>query len=135
LHRIAPPDAVVSFRPLDPEPDRQNEVMTPNEFYQRMLVMGTGRQILNAEGKCAVHFGGDASKCKSIQTATAQLYSSPAPSAEFARSYCAQFGVQYLTLSQRDPDWTETSGWPVTLHVVAIEPRFRILSCAKHEGY
>jgi hypothetical protein len=135
LHHIAPQNAVVSFRPLDPELDRQNEVMTPNEFYQRMLVLNTGRQILNAEGKCAVHFGGDPSKCRPIQMATAQLYSTPAPSAESARAYCTQFGVQYLTLSQRDPNWAEVSGWPVTLPVVATEPRFRILSCAGREGY
>jgi hypothetical protein len=129
LHSVAPRDAVVSFRPIDSEPDRQNEVMTPNEFYQRMLVMNAGRQFLNAEGKCAVHFGGDESKCQAIQTATAALYASPAPNADIARSYCSLFGVSYLILSHRDPNWSQAMGWPVKLPIVAAQPGFRIFRC------
>lgn len=129
LHRVARLDAVVSFRPIDPDPNRQNEVVTADELYQRMLVMDTGRQLLNAEGKCAVHFGGDASKCSAIQAATAALYATPAPSPEAARAYCSQFGVSYLVVSHHDPDWSQTTGWPVTLPVIARQPGLRILGC------
>ena len=129
LDRVAPLPAVVAFRPIDPTPDRHEEVMMPNEFYQRTLVMDTGRQILNAEGKCAIHFGGDPRPCPAIQTATAQLYASPAPDAASARQYCQRFGVQYLVLSAWDPDWEASSGWPVTLPSLVREPRIRILRC------
>ena len=129
LDRVASKDAVVGFRPIDPIPDRQDIVVWPSEFYQRLLVMDTGRQILNAERDCATHFGGDPAECPAIQQATAQLYASPAPSAEWARSYCNQFGVQYLLIGHRDPDWENTTGWPVTLPVVTHEPGFRVLQC------
>jgi len=32
-------------------------------------------------------------------------------------------------ISHRDPDWTTTTGWPVTLRLIAQEPGFRILQC------
>ncbi len=129
LNRSAARNAVVAFRPIDPVLDRQGAVMTPNEYYQRMLVMHTGRQMLNAEGKCATHFGGDPAPCRSIQDATAHLYTLPAPPAAWAKAFCHRFGVQYLVLSPWDPQWTNRSGWPVTLPTVAREPRFRILAC------
>ncbi len=129
LDRVAPLSAVVAFRPIDPTPDRHEEVMMPNEFYQRTLVMDSGRQILNAEGKCAIHFGGDPRPCPAIQTATAQLYTLPAPDAASARQYCLRFGVQYLVISAWDPDWEASTGWPVTLPYVVREPRIRILRC------
>jgi len=129
LDRVAPKSAVISFRLIDQTLDRKGEVMTPNEFYQRMLVMDSGRQILNAERDCAFHFGGDPSQCATIQDATAQLYASPSPGAEWARDYCSRFGVQYLLLSHRDPDWSSESGWPVTLPSIAQQPGFRILQC------
>lgn len=131
LHHQAAPGAVVAFRPIDPTPDRKGEVMTPSEYYQRMLVMDTGRQILNAEEKCATHFGGASAPCPVIQNATKQLYGVPAPSAEWAREYCSRLGVQYLAISSRDPDWSSATGWPVTLPSVAQEPRFRILRCSE----
>ncbi len=130
LNRIAPQDALIAFRPVDPVVDRvEAEVMTPSEFYQRLLVMNAGRQMLNAEGKCAVHFGGDPGGCSAIQAATAQLYALPAPSAAWARGYCSRFGVQFLVLSYRDPAWHVDTGWPVALRLVAEQPRFRILAC------
>ena len=129
LNRVAPKDAVVAFRPIDPTPHQKQEVMTPSEFYQRMLVMDTGRQMLNAEGKCATHFGGEAAACPAIQSATAQLYASPAPSAAWARAFCTRFGVQYLVISFRDPDWLAETGWPVALPRIAQEPRFGIVQC------
>ncbi len=129
LDQVTPQQAVVAFRPIDPTPDRHEQVMVPNEFYQRMLVMDTGRQILNAEEKCAVHFGGDPKACPAIQRATAALYATPAPSAAWAQAYCRQFGVQYLVSSAWDPDWQTATGWPVTLPVIAREPRIRILQC------
>ena len=128
LNTIAPKNAVVNFRPIDPRTPG-GEVMSPSEFYQRMLVMDTGRQILNAEHDCATHFGGDPAVCPAIQAATVQLYASPAPSAEWARDYCSRFGAQYLVISHRDPDWESDTGWPVMLPVVAQEPGFRILQC------
>jgi hypothetical protein len=130
LDRVAPKDAVVNFRPNDPRPEG-GEVMSPAEFFQRMLVMDTGRQILNAERECATKFGGDPEECPAIQTATAQLYASPSPSAEWARDYCSRFGTQYLAISHRDPDWNSDTGWPVTLPVIAQEPGFRILQCGE----
>jgi len=130
LNRVASKDAVVAFRSIDPILDRNNVVVFPSEFYQRMLVMNAGRQILNAEGECATHFGGDPAECTAIQAATVQLYASPAPSAEWAREYCRRFGVQYLAISHRDPDWDTYTGWPVTLPSVAWESGFRILQCA-----
>jgi hypothetical protein len=134
LDRVAAKDAVVNFRPIDPTPDRKDEVMTPSEFYQRMMVMDTGRQILNAEKDCATHFGGDEAACQEIQKATAQLYAVSAPSAEWAREYCSRFGVQYLTISHRDPDWGSDTGWPVTLPAIAKEPGFRVLRCGGDQG-
>jgi hypothetical protein len=135
LDHVAPKDAVISFRPIEPVADRMDEVMTPAEFYQRMLVMDAGRQILNAEGKCAVHFGGDPAPCAAIQKATAQLYSLPTPSADQARAYCSQFGVQYLVVGHRDPVWPGSSSrpgpaaWPSVLPEAAGAPGFRILRC------
>jgi hypothetical protein len=131
LNRVAARDAVVSFRPIDPTVDRKGEVMSPSEFYQRMMVMDTGRQILNAEKDCGTHFGGDPAACPAIQAETALLYASPAPSAAWARDYCSRFGAQYLTISHRDPGWGSDTGWPVTLPAVAQEPGFRILRCVK----
>jgi hypothetical protein len=130
LNRIAPIDAVVAFRPIDPEPNKGDAVMTANEFYYRALVMDAGRQLLNAEGKCAVHFGGDPSRCAAIQSAVAQLYA-PASGAEDARNFCTRFGVQYLTISHRDPNWNSNNGWPRTLKPIAEEPGFRIVECAQ----
>lgn len=129
LNRTAPVGAVVAFRAIDPTPDRQGEVMAPNEFYQRMLVMDTGRQMLNAEGKCAVHFGGDPRPCPAIQQATAALYAVPAPSQEVAKSFCSRFGVSYLVLSAWDPGWSARSGWSTQLPLAASEPRFSIFRC------
>jgi hypothetical protein len=129
LDRVAAKDAVVSFRPVDPMLDRQGDVVTPAQFYQRLLVMDAGRQILNAERDCAIHFGGDPSQCAAIQDATAQLYASPSPAAGWARDYCSRFGAQYLLIGHRDPDWSSESGWPVTLPIVAQQPGFRILYC------
>ena len=96
--------------------------MTPNEFYQRLLVMNTGRQILNAEWKCAVHFGGSTTPCADIQAQTTQLYAATPPSANFARTFCSRFGVQYLTLSHRDPPWPGLTGWPASLPVITAQP-------------
>ena len=135
LDRLAPTDAVIAFRPIDPVPDRQGAVMVPNEYYQRMLVMDSNRQMLNAEGKCATHFGGDPAPCRSIQEATAALYAVPAPSADSARQYCARFGVQFLLLSPWDPQWEAQTGWPVALPVVAQQPRLRILQCQETGPY
>jgi hypothetical protein len=126
LNRIAPANAVVAFRAIPAEVHTKDEVMTPNEFYQRMLVMDAGRQMLNAEWKCATHFGGDPAPCADIQTATTHLYASPSPSAAWARGYCARFGVQYLTISHRDPNWSSQSGWSATLPEIG----FKIFQCA-----
>ena len=131
LNHVAPGDAVVAFRPIDPEPNKGDAVMTGNEFYQRMLVMDSGRQMLNAEAKCAVHFGGDPAPCAAIQSAVTQLFASPVPSAEVARNFCTRFGVQYLTISHRDPNWNSLTGWPVMLPSVAQEPGFRIVQCTE----
>jgi hypothetical protein len=91
--------------------------------------MDTGRQILNAEKKCAVQFGGDVSRCRAIQTQTTELYESVSPSSDWARNYCSQFGVQYLTMSHRDPNWFSTTGWPASLPLIVDEPGFRIFAC------
>jgi hypothetical protein len=127
--RIAPRDAVISFNPIDQNLSGTAEVMSPNEFYQRMLVMDAGRQILNAESKCATHFGGNPNACPSIQIATAQLFASPSPSAQWAHEYCSRFGVQYLLLGHRDPAWETDIGWPTSLPVVAQEPGLKLLKC------
>ena len=130
LDRVSSRKAVVVFRPIDPDPDRGNDVMSPSEFYQRMLVMDAGRQMLNAERPCATQFGGDPSACPAILQQTAPLYALPSPSAEWARGYCSQFGVQYIAVSHRDPDWGSNSGWPVALPVIAQQDGFKILRCA-----
>lgn len=131
LSRVAPKDAIVSFRSYDPRVGEREmeEVVTPSEFYQRMMVRDTGRQVLNAESECGTDFGGSAAECPAIQQATAQLFASPAPSAEWARAYCSRFGVQYLITSHHDPDWKSETGWPATLPAIAREPGFRILQC------
>lgn len=134
LDRLAPKDAVVDFGGINEDADRKgDEVMTPSEFYQRMLVMDTGRQMLNAELKCATHFGGDAGMCAAIRTANAALYAKPAPDAAAARAFCAHFGVHYLLLSHRDADWQSSTGWPVELPAAAERPGFRVLDC-RSEG-
>ncbi len=129
LEEVSPKRSVIAFRPIDPTPDRQGEVMAPNEFYQRMLVMDAGRQMLNAEGKCAIHFGGDPKACAAIQGATTQLYAQPAASAAAAREYCKRFGVQELLISAWDPGFASRTGWPGTLPTLVSEPRLRILQC------
>jgi hypothetical protein len=131
LNRVAPADAVVAFRPIDPEPDKDGAVMTANEYYQRALVMDIRRQMLNAEGKCAVHFGGNASVCPAIQNETARLYGQPAQSAQDAQRFCHLFGVHYLIVSHRDPNWIATTGWTVDLPLVARQPGLRILDCTE----
>jgi len=127
--RVAPRDAVVNFNPIDRTIGQKTEVMTPDEYFQRMLVMDTGRQMLNAERICATHFGGNPSECAAIQNATTQLYAMPAPSAQWAQDYCSRFGVQYLLVSHRDPAWESDTGWPLNLPVVAQEPGLRIVQC------
>jgi hypothetical protein len=129
LDRVAPRDAVVNFDPIDRTIGQKTEVMTPDEYFQRMLVMDTGRQMLNAERICATHFGGNPSDCAPIQKATVQLYALPAPDAQWAREYCNRFGAQYLVVGHRDPAWESTTGWPATLPVVADEPGLRIVQC------
>ncbi len=129
LARVSSADAVVAFRPID-DNMHPGQVMSPNEFYQRLLVMNVAHPFLNAEGKCAVHFGGDRVPCSAIQRDTAQLYALPAPTAQWAQAYCSRFGVQYLLLSHLDPDWHTPNGWPATLPTLAAEPGFQILRCS-----
>ena len=131
LDGVAPANAVVAFRDMDLDGERKDmEVMTPTEFFQRMLVMDVGRQILNAEPKCATHFGGDPSACAGIKQATQQLYALPSPSAKWAQDYCKRLGVEYVLLSVRDPAWNNPSGWAASLPVVAQESRLKVMQCA-----
>jgi hypothetical protein len=125
----APPAAVVAFRPIDPLGDRGAVVITPNELYQRLIVMNVGRQMLNAERNCATHFGGNPSQCAAIRLSTDRLYATPSPDATEARLFCARFGVDYLLIGRHDTDWTDPSGWPVTLPVIARQPGYKILQC------
>jgi len=129
LDRVAPRNAVVNFNPVDRTIGQKTEVMTPDEYFQRMLVMDTGRQMLNAERICATHFGGNPSQCEEIKQATAQLYANPAPNADWTRKFCRRFGVQYLVVSHRDPAWESNTGWLTSLPVVEQEPSLRILQC------
>lgn len=129
LDYAAPSNAVIAFLPIDPVGHRNDEVMSPWEFYQRALVMNAGHQLLNAENKCATHFGGDPSLCPAIQAATRQLYREPLPNALWAQNFCRRFGVDFLALSHRDPAWTSPGGWPATLPVAASQPGFRLLRC------
>jgi hypothetical protein len=108
--------------------------MSPSDYYQRMLVANAGHQILNAEWKCATHFGGDPTPCREIQSETTELYAIPAPSAEWTRNYCSRFGVQFLVLSHREPIWNSPAGWPSELQVIAKEPGFEILQCDRDVG-
>ena len=130
LNKLASSNAVVAFRPIDAPLDRHGEVITADEFDQRIKVMDTGRQMLNAERECATQFGGDPSQCPEIQQSSLQLYASPAPSADWAREFCTRFGVQYLVISHHDPSWGSSTGWPATLPLVAQEPDLKILQCA-----
>ncbi len=134
LHSVASPGAVIAFRPIPPEAHQRDEVMTPNEFYQRMLVMNAGRQVVNAEWQCAVHFGGDPAGCRTILQTLDALYASPSPGARQAQELCKKLGVQYLAISHRDPSWRGSeahgSGWPETLPTVAQQPGFRLLACS-----
>ncbi|MBE7158123.1 MAG: hypothetical protein INR62_06760, partial [Rhodospirillales bacterium] len=129
LDQFAAPDAVLHFRPIDPTVDRKAEVMAPNEYFQRMLVMDAGHQWLNAEEKCATHFGGDPAACAAIQSASRQLFAMPSPDTKAAEAFCRQFGVAYLIVSAWDPQWSEHQGWPAGLPNVVQDPRFRILAC------
>jgi hypothetical protein len=134
LDSVAPNSAVVAFPLIDPTINRKDEVIMPNEFYQRLLVMDSGRQFLNAEWKCAVHFGGDPAACPLIRHATSQLYASPAPDAAWAEDFCNRFNVQYLALSHRDSIWNSQTGWPAMLPVIARQPGFMLLQCGQSRG-
>ena len=131
LNKLASSNAVVAFRPIDAPLDRHGEVITADEFDQRIKVMDTGRQMLNAERECATQFGGDPSQCPEIQQSSLQLYASPAPSAEWAHEFCNRFGVQYLVISHHDPTWGSSMGWPATLPPVAQQQHLKILQCAE----
>jgi uncharacterized membrane protein len=131
LDRVAPRDAVISFNPIDRSVGQKAEVMTPDEYFQRMLVMDSGRQILNAERICATHFGGNPSECAPIQKATMQLYGLPAPDAQWAKDYCSRFGARYLLVSHRDTVWQSKTGWPANLPVIAEEDGLRIVQCTQ----
>jgi hypothetical protein len=131
LDRIAPSDAVIAFGPINPDADRRGiEVMTPSEFYQRMLVMDARRQILNAEMKCASHFGGDPDRCPAIQQLSNRLYAAPAEDEVSVIQSCGVLGVDYLLLSHRDVLSSAVSGWPTGLPLVASRPGFRVFACS-----
>ncbi len=130
LNRVSSTNAVVAFRDMDLDAERRDmEVMTPTEYFQRMLVMDAGRQLLNAEPKCATHFGGDPTACAKIKKNMLELYATPSPSKAWAQDYCQQLGVHYLLLTIRDPAWTHPSGWSASLPVVVEEPRLKIMQC------
>ena len=103
--------------------------MTPEEYFQRTVVMESGMQMLNAEGKCAVQFGGDPARCVPIQKAVAAMWATPAPSGEAARAFCREFGVRYLLVSHRDAVWGAATGWPAKLPVSAAADGVRIEDC------
>jgi hypothetical protein len=130
LDRTASPNALVTFRGVDLDLNHGDQVMSPADFYERILVMETNHQMLNAEWKCATHFGGDPNACLAIQAQTASLYAAPAPAAAQARAFCNRFGVHYLALDNHDPTFTSPTGWPAGLPNVATQPNFRILDCA-----
>jgi hypothetical protein len=119
---------VVSFNPVDATSNR-GDVVPPFQFYQRVLLMDSGRQILNAESDCAVEFGGDSQPCRDIQIATARLYASNALSARDAIDYCHRFGASYLVATHLDEAWKNQTSWVWTLPTVAAEPGIRILDC------
>ena len=129
LNTFSPRESVVGFSSTDPSVYHTEEVIRPDEFYQRILVMDSGRQMLNAEWKCAVHFGGNLNPCTAIRNATATLYATPAPSTDWAKDFCRQFGVRYLAISYRDAGWASSAGWPSNLPVVAQQPGFKLLQC------
>lgn len=129
LDVLAPKNAVIAVPTADLSIHQKEEVVSPDEFYQRMLVMDSNRQILNAEWKCAVQFGGDPDACLEIRNATTRLYASPAPSVEWTNNFCDRFGVQYLVIGHRDADWDSKTGWPASLTVIASEQGFRIYRC------
>ena len=129
MRRVTPTSAVVQFDAVANGNDANGDVVPPRLFYERALVMDSGRQVLNAEPECAVQFGGDAGPCAAIRAATAQLYAANAPRAEWAEEYCQQFGVGYLAADDSDLAWADKQGWVWSLPVVAAEPGFRILRC------
>jgi hypothetical protein len=129
LRRVAPTDAVVQFNAVSSSSDPRGDVVPPSLFYERALIMDSGRQVLNAERNCAVEFGGDARPCAEIRSATRLLYAAGAPSAEWAETYCSRFGVGYLAVGHVDPAWGDSGGWVWNLPIVAAQPGFRILRC------
>ncbi len=131
MRRTAPADAVVQFDAVSRGADARGDVVSPGLFYERALLMDSGRQVLNAEPECAVEFGGDVSPCAEIRSATQRLYDAEAPSADQANGYCDHFGVTYLAASHLDPAWGDRGGWVWTLQPAAAEPGFRILRCGR----
>ena len=134
LERVSSSSAVVEFNPADPHPVSGDDVIPPNAFYARSLLMNANRQVLTAEPRCAIEFGGDWQSCQEIANTTARLYTLPAPSAQWAQEYCRQFGTDYLAVAQMDPVWGDAAGWGATLPAVVSEPGFRIVQCSAEAG-
>jgi hypothetical protein len=129
LNTTAPSGAVLAFRPINPIGTRGAVVITPNELYQRLIVMNAGHQMLNAERDCATQFGGDPSQCLALQLATDHLYAAPFPDATAAQHFCTRYGVSYLLIDRHDPGWPASAGWPATLPVAAEQPGYKVLQC------
>lgn len=135
LDRVTPGSAhrpgVVEFNPVDPDLAQRDNLLSPFTYFTRLLLMDSGRQVLDSEPACGTEFGGDTSDCAAMMQATAQLYAAPAPPADWATAYCKRFGVDYLVATLLDPAWQDASGWARTLPVFAAEPDLRILDCAR----
>jgi hypothetical protein len=129
LERVSSLLAVVEFNPVDPHPGSGDDVIAPYAFYARSLLMNANRQVVTAEPRCAIEFGGDAQLCQEIASATERLYARPAPGAQWAQEYCRRFGANYLAVAQMDPVWSDANGWGATLPAVVSEPSFRIVQC------
>ncbi len=130
IKRTTPESSVLAFNPVDPMPTGRGDVVTPYTFFERAILMDADRQLLNAEPTCAAEFGGDASACPAIETATARLYARPALRAGEARAFCSRFGVQYLLATGLDPVWADPESWVSTLPVVDAEPDLRLVRCS-----
>jgi len=104
-----------------------------NDNRQAAYMIQARRQLISADGGCAVTFGGDASACPEIEKAIRQLFpvqEKPTVAATQATALCKTLGAQYLVATRWDPAWQNAQGWVWQLPLVVERPEVRVVTCA-----
>jgi hypothetical protein len=120
-----PKDAVVQFN-----------TQQPSDYFRYAQILFAGRQIAAALPDCPAAFGGDASRCGSVEEGVAELFlpvgvTGGAPSADGARAVCGRLGISYLIATQRDGVWADRGGWVWELPAVVDTGQLRVVECGR----